>query len=104
MNTKKSIQSNRKELRKQYTICLIVYLLMVNFIFQITLSFSPLLNLVLILTAIFIIHRLFISILHTTASLLVPNKLVDYYRSKVKLHDVPNEQMRAVPSSIQKKT
>lgn len=96
MNTKKSIQSNRKELRKQYTICLIVYWLMINFIFQITLSFSPLLNLVILLPAIFIIHHLFVSILHTTASLLVPNKLVDYYRSNVKLHDVPNEQMSAV--------
>ena len=100
MNTKKSIQINRKELIKQHTICLIVYLLMVNFIFQITLSFSPLLNLVMLLPAIFIIHRLSISILRTNASLLVPNKLVDYYRSNVKLHDVPNEQMRVVPSSI----
>ena len=98
MNTKKSIQSNRKELRKQHTICLIVYLLMVNFIFQITLSFSPLLNLVMLLPAIFIIHRLFISILRTNASLLIPNKLVHYYRSNVKLHDVPNEQMRMLPS------
>ena len=98
MNTKKSIQSNRKELIKQHIICLIVYLLMVNFIFQITHSFSPLLNLVLMLTAIFIIHRLFISILRTNASLLVHNKLVHYYRSNVKLHDVPNEQMRMLPS------
>ena len=98
MNTKKSIQSNRKELIKQHTICLIVYLLMVNFIFQITHSFSPLLNLVMLLPSIFIIHRLFVSIFHTAASLLIPNKLVHYYRSNVKLHDVPNEQMRMLPS------
>ena len=84
MNTEKSIESNFKVLRKLYIICFIICFLVVNFIFQIKLSPSPLVNVVLLLITIFITRRLFIPI-SLKLCLLVPNKLEDEYRSKVKL-------------------
>jgi len=84
MNTEKSIESNFKVLRKLYTICFTICFLVVNFIFQIKLSPSPLVNVVLLLITIFITRRLFIPI-SLKLCLLVPNKLEDEHRSKVKL-------------------
>jgi hypothetical protein len=100
MNTEKSIEGNLKELRKQCYICFTICFLMVNFIFQITLSLSPLLNVVLMLIIIFIFHRLFVSISLKAVCLLVPNKLVDDYRSTVKLHYLVNQQIRVLPSLL----
>lgn len=97
MNTEKSIERNLKELRKLYTICFIICFLVANFIFQITLL-PALLNVVVILITIFIIHHLFVPISHKVACLLVPNKLVDDYRSSIKLHYLVNQQIRVLPS------
>ncbi len=100
MNTEKSIEGNFKELKKQYTICFTICFLVVNFIFQITLPHSPLLNVVLMLITIFIIHLLFAPISLKVACLLVPNKLVDDYRSTYKLHYLVNQQIKKVLPSL----
>jgi tryptophan-rich sensory protein len=93
MNTEKSIERNLKELRKLYTICFIICFLVANFIFQITLP-PALLNILVMLITIFIIHHLFVPISHKVACLLVPNKLVDDYRSKYKSDYLVNEQIK----------
>jgi tryptophan-rich sensory protein len=100
MNTEKSIERNPKELRKLYTICFIICFLLANFIFQITLPLPALLNVVVMLITIFIIHHLFVPISHKVACLLVPNKLVDDYRSSDKLHYLVNQQIRVLPSFL----
>jgi phosphoglycerol transferase MdoB-like AlkP superfamily enzyme len=100
MNTEKLIKVNLKELRKQYIICFTICFLVVNFIFQITLSLSPLLNAVLLLITIFIIHRLFVLISLKDAYSLVPNKLADDYSGTVKLRDLINEQTKLLPSLL----
>lgn len=66
MNTEKSIEGNFKELRKQYIICFTICFLMINFIFQITLSLSPLLNVALILITSFTSICLFVLISRKT--------------------------------------
>jgi hypothetical protein len=90
MNPKKLIEGNFKELIKLYTICFIIYFLLINFIFQITNSLSLLSNVVLLLIPISL----------KVTCLSVPSKLADNYSNTYKLKYLVNRQNNASTSLI----
>lgn len=78
--------------------------MVVNFIFQITLTMTTLLNIVVVLIAIFIIHYLFFTISPKSAWILAPNKSVDDCCNILKFNFCGNEQITVLPSLLDKKT